>query len=58
MSILLGIVLYVLCVAFFCALTGVNRLDDAEPRARRARELAKSKATVPATRVPAPEAHG
>jgi len=58
MSILFGILLYVLCVAWFCALTGFNRLDDPEPRARRAPELANSKATVPATRVPAPESHG
>lgn len=58
MSILLGILLYVLCVAFFCALTGINRLDDAEPRARRAPGLAHATATVPASRVPASEAHG
>ncbi len=55
MSILLGILLYVLCVAFFCALTGMNRLDGAE---RRVRELVHSEARVPANPLPAPEAHG
>lgn len=58
MSILLGILLYVLCVAFFCALTGMNHLDGAETRARRVRELVHSEARVPANPLPAPEAHG
>ena len=40
MSILLGILLYVLCIAWLCGLTGINRLDDSEPPARRARENA------------------
>ncbi len=58
MTILLGILLYVLCVAFFCALTGMNRLDGPEPRARRVREPAPSEPRVPANPVPAREAHG
>jgi len=53
MSILLGILLYVLCIAWFCGLTGFNRLDDSEPQARRARENALLRATAPADRVPA-----
>jgi hypothetical protein len=58
MSILLGILLYVLCVAFFCTLTGINRLDGPELRARRVRELSAPKPTVSANPVPAPEANG
>jgi len=58
MSILLGILLYVLSVAFFCALTGMNRLDGPELRARRVPELVPSESRVPANSVPAPEANG
>jgi hypothetical protein len=59
MSILLGILLYILCVAFFCGLTGFNRLDGPELRTQRLRELAGSDAPVPASsHVPASEAHG
>ena len=58
MSILLGFMVYVLCVAFFCALTGMNRLDGPEPRARRVRESMPSERRVPASPVPAPEAQG
>jgi hypothetical protein len=39
MSILLGILLYILSVSFFCGLTGLNHLDGPELRARRLREL-------------------
>jgi hypothetical protein len=31
MIILLGILLYGLCILFFCALTRANRVDDTEP---------------------------
>jgi hypothetical protein len=58
MSILLGILFYVLCVAFFCTLTGINRLDGPELRARRLRELVAQKPRVPTNPVPAPEANG
>jgi hypothetical protein len=58
MSVLLGILLYVLCVAFFCALTGINRLDGPELRVRRVREPMDSEPAVPANPVPAREAHG
>jgi hypothetical protein len=58
MSILLGVLLYVLCIAFFCTLTGINRLDGPELRARRVRELADSERGVPANPVPAREVHG
>jgi hypothetical protein len=58
MSILLGILLYVLSVAFFCTLTGMNRLDGPEPRARRVRDLVHPEQTVPANSVAAPEAQG
>jgi hypothetical protein len=58
MSILLGILLYMLCVAFFCGLTGFNRLDGPELRAQRLSEL-DSESRVPASSpVPASEAHG
>ena len=57
MSILIGILLYILCVAFFCGLTGLNRLDGPELRARRLRELGGSESIVPvASPVPASEA--
>jgi hypothetical protein len=56
MSILIGILLYILCVAFFCGLTGLNRLDGPELRVRRLRELDGSGSVVPATSpVPASE---
>ena len=59
MSILLGILLYILCVAFFCGLTGLNHLDGPELRARRLRELDDSESRVPAaSSVPASEMHG
>jgi len=58
MSILVGILLYVLCVAFLCTLTGINRLDEPEPSARRARETALPKTATPAGPVSAREAHG
>ena len=58
MIILFGILLYVLCVAWFCGLTGVNRLDDSDPRALRAQEDALSNPSAPCRRVPAREAHG
>jgi hypothetical protein len=58
MSILLGILLYVLCVALFCTLTGINRLDGPELRARRAREIVDPKPRVSTNPVPAPEANG
>jgi hypothetical protein len=56
MSVLLGILLYILCVAFFCGLTGLNRLDGPEFRGRRLRELDDSESVVPAAS--ASEAHG
>ena len=55
MSILLGILLYVLVVAFLCTLTGMNRLDEAEPRARRMREIAPANSAGSPARVPARE---
>jgi hypothetical protein len=59
MSILLGILLYVLIVAFLCTLTGMNRLDDSEPQPRRASGRKLAKATGPANRAaPASQAHG
>lgn len=58
MTILFGILIYVACVAFFCTLTGINRLDESEPTTHRARENALVKATAPAGRVSAREAHG
>jgi len=59
MSILLGILLYVLIVAWLCALTGMNRLDDSEPQPRRASERKLAKAPGPAARAaPASQAHG
>ena len=59
MSILLGILLYILCVVFFCGLTGFNRLDGPELRAQRIRELDDSESRVrSASPVPASEAHG
>ena len=58
MSILFVVLLYVLCIAWLCALTGVNRLDDYELKPRRVREHTLSKATAPPARVPAREAHG
>lgn len=53
MSILLGILLYVLLIAWLCALTGINRLDGDRPHAKSA-----AKATEYAGRVAAPEARG
>jgi hypothetical protein len=58
MSILVGILLYMLIVAFFCGLTGLNRLDGPEVRARRTREQEESEPQLSATPVPAPEANG
>jgi len=58
MSILFGVLLYVLCIAGFCALTGVNRLDDSEPNPRRVREHPLSEVAAPPAPVPAREAHG
>ena len=58
MSILFGILLYVLCVAFLCTLTGINRLDESEPKPRLTRENALSSEAAPAGQVPAREAHG
>ena len=53
MSILIGILLYILCVAFFCGLTGLNRLDGPELRARRLHELDGSESVVPAPEIEA-----
>ena len=53
MSILIGILLYVLLIAWLCALTGINRLDGARPHA-----TPVSKATKYPARVAAPEAQG
>jgi hypothetical protein len=58
MSILLGILLYVVFVAFLCTLTGINRLDEPGPSARRVREQAPANAAVAPGGVPAREAHG
>ncbi|HEY8155277.1 MAG TPA: hypothetical protein VII72_14210 [Myxococcota bacterium] len=58
MSILFGILLYVLCIAFLCTLTGINRLDESEPRPHLARDHALSKPTSAPGRVPVREAHG
>jgi len=58
MSILFGILLYTLCIAGLCALTGFNRLDGSEPDTRRAQDLAPAGELGPAGRVPAREAHG
>jgi hypothetical protein len=49
MSILIGILLYILCVAFFCGLTGLNRLDGPELRTPRPRELEGSEPVGPAS---------
>ena len=53
MSILFGILLYVVCVAFLCTLTGINRLDESEPSERRIREDALADAAARSGRVPA-----
>ena len=58
MSILLGILLYILSVAFFCGLTGFNRLDGPELRAHRLREHDSESRVPAASGVPASEAHG
>ena len=58
MSILLGILLYVLCVLFFCALTRANGADepDSVAKPRHAEERFEPKPAHGAVR--APEAHG
>jgi hypothetical protein len=58
MSILLGILLYVLGVLFFCALTRANGADepDTVAKARRAEESFEPQPARGAVR--APEAHG
>jgi len=58
MSILIGILLYTLCVLFFCALTRANGVDDLEPFAnpKRANERFEPVSARGAMR--APEAHG
>ncbi len=53
MSILIGFLLYVSLIAWLCALTGINRLEDAKPRA-----TAFSPATDYPARVPARQAQG
>ena len=62
MTILFGVLLYVLCIAFLCALTGMNRLGEDEPKPRHLRESAIAKPMAPPARVqprvPAREAHG
>lgn len=58
MSILIGILLYVLSITFLCTLTGINRLDDSEPRSHRALGSASLQPTAPPGSVPASEAHG
>jgi hypothetical protein len=59
MSILFGILLYFVIVAWFCALTGINRLDDSEPQPRRASERKLAKAAGAASQpAPASRAHG
>jgi hypothetical protein len=58
MSILLGILLYVLFVAFLCTLTSINHLDVSGPGVRLACEKAPANAAVPAGGVSAREAHG
>jgi hypothetical protein len=58
MSILFGILIYVACVAFFCTLTGINRLDESESKAHWARENALMNAPASDARVSTREAHG
>jgi hypothetical protein len=58
MSILLGILIYFLCVLFFCALTRANGADepDALTKPRRADERFEAEPARVVVR--APEAHG
>jgi len=58
MTILFGVLLYILCVAFLCALTGINRRDESEPSERLAREGVLTEAAARTGRVPARQAHG
>jgi hypothetical protein len=56
MSILLGLLLYALAIAFLCGLTGTNRLDGPEPATR---ALPEEPASEPAAgAVAARSAHG
>jgi hypothetical protein len=58
MSILFGVLLYALAIAFLCALTGANRLDGPEPTARTLREKLPSEAATRAGTIPARSVHG
>jgi hypothetical protein len=57
MSILIGVLLYALCIAWLCALTGANRLDETErsPMLRRSEE--EPEVVPAASAVSASEAH-
>jgi hypothetical protein len=56
MSILIGVLLYLLCIAFLCALTGANRLDEErsprpQPRPQPQEEAASATAVPSASQV-------
>jgi hypothetical protein len=58
MSILIGVLLYALCIAWLCALTGTNRLDDVDRTPGPQREPAPEEAAAAARVASAFEAHG
>jgi hypothetical protein len=58
MSIQLGIVLYAVCIVFFCTLTRANGVDDPVPSASPKRADERFEPVSARGAVRAPEAHG
>jgi hypothetical protein len=58
MSILFGILLYALCIAWLCALTGANRLDEPERPPRLDSQPEPSEAASSARSITPRQAHG
>ena len=58
MSIPLGILLYALCIVFFCTLTRANGVDDPEPLASPKRAADRFEPMSARGSVRAPEAQG
>jgi hypothetical protein len=58
MTVVIGLLLYALCIAWLCALTGANRLDGPEPASRPRASAAPAEPAPAAGAVSASEAHG
>jgi hypothetical protein len=58
MSILIGLLLYALCIAWLCALTGANRLDGPQHAPKRQLEEEPSEVATAASAASASQAHG